>query len=176
MIRKIAVIGNAGGGKTKLSRGLHKLYSLPLVHVDSLQFIPPMAIRPYQDTIGILRPLQNSEEWIIDGYGPLDLLHERLALADCVVFIDLPLVQHYWWFAKRQLVNLWSPRQELPEGCSELSWSHTLKVIKSMWKAHQQMRPELLRILARPELQNKVVHIQTFKHWQNIFNNGLPKD
>lgn len=170
---KIAVIGNAAGGKTRLSRKLSKKYAVPVFHLDAIQFIPPMQIRPLQESRRLIEEIMSHHaSWIIDGYGPLDLLTTRLRDADTIVFIDLPLSRHFFWFLKRQIQNFWSPRKELPQGCSERSLRHTIKVLQSMNSAHKQMRPELIRILNREPLKSKLIWIRSTKELQ-IYSNEL---
>lgn len=171
--QKIAVVGNAGAGKTTLSRRLAEIHSLPLTHVDSIQFLPGMKIRPHAESIAVLQRVHEEKSWLIDGYGPLDIIHDRFAKAECIVFIDFPLWRHYWWCTKRQIQNLWSRRAELPEGCDEVTWAHTVKLFQTLWRVHKKMRPELLRIFERESLQNKVVHIRTLSEWRRVFKNGV---
>ena len=154
---KIAVIGNSGGGKTILARKLSEQLNIPVTHVDSIQFLPGMMIRPMDETRKILNDVQALENWIIDGFGPLDMIEKRFGLADKIIFIDMPLWRHYWWCTKRQIKSfLGIRRKELPEGCYENSMAHTIKLFKTLWKVHTQMRPELIRILNRENLRNKV--------------------
>lgn len=173
-VLKIAVIGNIAGGKTRLSKRLSHLHDLPVTHIDTLQFLPGMLIRPHSETKEILNQItQNHDRWLIDGFGPLDILEKRLQLADRVVFIDLPIWKHYWWCAKRQATNFWSPRSELPTGCNELTFSHTKKLFKTLWQIHTKMRPELIRILNRKNLITKVVFIRTTREWNHIYKSGI---
>jgi adenylate kinase family enzyme len=172
-IHKIAVIGNAGGGKSTLSRRLAVQLKVSWTPVDAIQFLPGMKIAPHAQSIQVLREVQGREAWIIDGYGPLDILQERLLLADRIIFIDLPLWRHAWWCTKRQIKSLWSPREELPEGCREATLSQTMKLYKSLWKVHIKMRPELIRILQGEKLRSKVIWVQDLKAWGEVFNNGL---
>ena len=172
-LNRIVVIGNAAGGKTLLSRKLATLHHLPLTHIDSIQFLSGMMIRPYLETEKILAEIIQQDRWLLDGFGPLDSLEKRFQLADRIVFIDMPLWLHYWWFLKRQIKNIWSRRLELPENCNELSLSHTVKVIKTIWKVHTQMRPELIRILKRQELKDKVLIVKNLKEWKSLFKNGI---
>ncbi|WII71714.1 hypothetical protein QJS83_14690 [Bdellovibrio sp. 22V] len=172
-VKKIAVVGNAGGGKTALSRRLAHIYDLPLTHVDSIQFLQGMKIRPHKESIEILLAVEEQERWIIDGYGPLDIIEKRFAKADRILFIDFPLWRHYWWCTKRQIKNLWSRREELPPGCDEVSLEHTLKLYRTLWRVHKQMRPELLRIFSREHLKGKVQYVRTLKEWKRIAKEGL---
>ncbi|HVJ64310.1 MAG TPA: hypothetical protein VM901_03545 [Bdellovibrionota bacterium] len=160
---KIAVIGNAAGGKTWLSRRLAARHQIPLFHVDSIQFDGELRMRPHRESAETLRAIAATKpEWIIDGYGPLDTVLERLALADLIVFIDLPLVRHLGWLLKRQFTSLWHRRPELPPGhASEFRWAHMRKVIQYMLSQHRQMRPEMIRILAREALSSKVHTIRS---------------
>lgn len=172
-IQKISVVGNAGGGKTALSRRLSEIHHLPLTHVDSIQFVPGMNIRPHKESILLLTDVENKDSWIIDGYGPLDIIEKRFRASDRVIFIDFPIWRHYWWCTKRQIQNLWSRREELPEGCNEATWAHTKKLYKTLWQVHTKMRPELLRIFARENLKEKVIYVRTLREWNEIFTHGV---
>ena len=167
-MQKIAIIGNSGGGKTALARHLGQLYGLPVTHVDSIQFLPGMKIRPHAESIQILSEIQTREAWIIDGYGPLDILTGRLALADQIYFIDLPIWRHFWWCTKRQVKNIFSRRAELVEGCNELTFEHTKKLYQSLWQVHTKMRPEMLRILGREPLCEKTMHVHTLHQLREL--------
>jgi adenylate kinase family enzyme len=174
-IKKIAIIGNAAGGKTLLSRRLASIYNLPLSHIDSIQFLPGLKIRPYQESIDIIRNIMLDDKWIIDGYGPLDILQLRIDSSDKIIFIDLPLWRHYWWFLKRQIKIFFKKRQELPEDCNELSLAHTLKVINNIWKVHYQMRPEMIKILSDDKVNFKVIHITSLSTWNKVYQDGVFK-
>lgn len=172
---KIVVVGNIAGGKTRLSRRLAKMYQLPVTHVDSLQFLPGMKIRPLPETRKALKEVAQQNKWLIDGYGPLDLIEQRFNEADFILFIDLPLWRHRWWCLKRQVFSLWQTRVELPKGCNEFTWQHTKKLFRTLHSSHKQMRPELLRIFSRETLRAKVTHIRSMKEWNQVYEKGLPE-
>ena len=167
-MERITIIGNIAGGKTTLSRALEQRYQLPLIHIDQLQFLKDMQVRPISEVRKSVQEKMQMPSWIIDGFGPLDLLEPRLRLSDKIIFIDLPLWQHRWWLLKRQIKSPWQRRTELPAECSEASWQHTTKLFSTQTKIDRQMLPELRRILARDEFSQKTTHItqkHQLKHW-----------
>lgn len=172
---RIAVIGNAGGGKTTLSRRLGKIHNLPVIHVDSIQFLPGMQIRSLDETRQVLNEEAAKQNWLIDGYGPLDLIEKRFGIADWVIFVDFPLARHIWWCMKRQIRGIWQQRAELPEGCNEATVKHTVKLFKTIWRVHRQMRPELIRILNRENLRHKVIFVNSLSEWHKLYLNGIPQ-
>ncbi|MDZ4677954.1 MAG: flagellar protein FlaR [Oligoflexia bacterium] len=172
-ILKILIIGNAAGGKTVLSKSLSKIYDLPHTPVDSIQFLPGMIIRDLNETRKILNEITSQEKWLIDGFGPLDLLQKNILLADKIIFVDLPIWRNYLWALKRQFKSLWSKRIELPEGCNEATLSHTVKLFKTLWRIHSKMRPELLKIMSRDNIKHKTIHIRSMGQWKLVHKNGL---
>ena len=166
---RIAIIGNSCGGKTRLAHRLAKLHNLPLIHVDQIQFMEGLKFRPYPESIRILQAEQDKHHWIIDGFGPLDILEDRLQRADWVIMIDLPLWTHYFWAIKRVLKNLFlRQRKELPANCSERDLEHIFKLFKTIHQVHTKMRPEMLRILSRDSLKSKTTVVRSAKDLDRI--------
>lgn len=172
-MNKIAIIGNGGGGKTTLSLRLRDIHNLPLTHVDSIQFLAGMKVRNVEETRARLNEVANGEKWIIDGFGPIDVMERRFAMADKVVFVDFPLWRHYWWCTKRQVNAYWKLRAELPEGCSEAGFANTFKLYKTLWRVHRKIRPQLLEIFSRDEMRERVVRVRSVQDWNIIFEKGL---
>lgn len=171
-LKKIAVIGNGGGGKTTLSRKIAVRHSLTLIHVDSIQYLSGMKVRPIEETSTILNKIANSESWLIDGFGSLEVMEKRFKAADLVVFIDFPIWRHYWWCTKRQVMSYWRPRSELPFGCSEVGIIRTIKLYKTLWRVHTQIRPRLLQIFALPEISSNIMHIKKLSEWEALYRAG----
>ena len=169
---KILVIGNACSGKTTLSRFLSRQLQIAVTYVDSIQFDQNLNVKPYKETTEILNQLMHkNNQWIIDGFGPLDNLIERFNQADYIIMIDLPVWRNYFWAIKRQLANLIKiTRPELPSGSSERSLQHTVKLFKSIYQIHTKMRPELLRILNRDQYKNKTLLMSTYDQYKSQFD------
>ena len=172
-MKRIAVIGNGGGGKTTLSKALAKRYSLKLTHVDSIQYLAGMKKRNVEETSRILNSLAQEDSWLIDGFGSLDVMRTRFELADRIIFVDFPLWRHYWWCTKRQIKSVWSPRDELPDGCNEASITHTIHLYKILWRVHFEIRPKLLEIFESTKINGKMILIRNVNDWNKIFMDGL---
>jgi adenylate kinase family enzyme len=76
-VRRVAVIGCGGAGKTTLARALGARLGLPVVHSD---FHRPGWEELHEELIA-------GDEWVIDAMR-LNTLDERVARADTVVFLD----------------------------------------------------------------------------------------
>ena len=174
-INRIAVIGNACSGKTRLSHALAEIHQLPLSHVDSIQFLAGMHLRDPAETREILNDVSNNEKWIIDGFGPLKIIEDRFQKADVVVFIRFPLWRNYWWCLKRQLKGIYSRRPELPAGCFESTIPQSVKLVKTIWNVHFDMWPQLDRIFTHEKYSKKIVYIRTLDEFKRIFDSGVVK-
>ena len=174
-IKRIAVIGNACSGKTRLSRALAQIHSLPLTHVDSIQFLSGMQLQDPAITRKSLVDICNEDKWIIDGFGPLKIIEDRFQKADVVVFIRFPLWRNYWWCCKRQVMGFFYRRPELPDDCFESTVPQTIKLVRTIWNVHFGMWPQLERIFAQEHYRKKIVYIRTLADFNRIFDSGVAK-
>jgi adenylate kinase family enzyme len=155
--KRITIVGNIAAGKTTLARKLSARLNIPITYIDAIQFNPDLTIANMTQTRAILNQVQSQDSWIIDGQGPLDMFENRFALADQIIFIDLPIYQNFILLTYRLFKNIFSPRSELPTGSSELNWKHIKKQYRTTWTIHKKMRPELIRMLNRKEFRPKLM-------------------
>ena len=93
---RIAIIGNAGGGKSTLARKIGQAFDLPVTHVDSIQYRGDWQRTEAAECNQILEVAAQADRWVIDGFGSDVLIEQRIKIADTVVFVDFPLWRHYW--------------------------------------------------------------------------------
>jgi adenylate kinase family enzyme len=79
---RVAVIGNAGGGKSTLCKQLSSARRLPYFAIDKIQWRPGW--RPVSDDEFALAhaAMLGRQSWIIDGFGPWEEIEKRFDLAD----------------------------------------------------------------------------------------------
>ncbi|MDQ2077979.1 adenylate kinase [Marinimicrobium sp. ABcell2] len=136
-MKRIAVFGKPGSGKSTLSKRLASATGIPLHPLDSIAFKKNgdrVDRKTYDEAH---KTLLSSDSWIIDGLGPIDSFNERLKVADTLIYIDLPYVVSYWLVTKRLLKGLFVKPEGWPEGSSILKGTvesyRTLKLCPRFW-------------------------------------------
>ena len=84
-MERIAVIGNAGGGKSTLARALARRHGLPYVEIDALLWRDGWQPAPVGEYELEHARLIGERRWIIDGLGRLESTAARLARASAIV-------------------------------------------------------------------------------------------
>ncbi len=104
-MRRIAVIGCGGSGKTTLANELGARLALPVIHIDShyWRWVDGVQVEstPAQWR-ECHRGLVAGEEWVIEGMK-LGVLAERLRRADTVVYLDQPTRESLGGVLRRRL-------------------------------------------------------------------------
>lgn len=83
------VIGSPGAGKSTVTKKLHAVSGLPIIHLDDHYWLEQWKRPTEEFWLQKLRELVAQEKWIIDGnyFSCLDI---RLHAADVVIFLDIP--------------------------------------------------------------------------------------
>lgn len=119
-MKKIAVFGKPGSGKSTLSKNLAAALDIKLYALDSIQFeangnrVDPVTYDEKHESI------LGSDSWIIDGLGPMESFNKRLDVADTLIYIDLPYIVSYWLVTKRFFKGLFVKPEGWPTGSSIL--------------------------------------------------------
>jgi len=161
-MQKVAIIGNAGGGKSTLGRRLSACHGMPFFSVDQLQWRPGWIEAPKHELEIKLDQLAATESWIIDGWGPWQSIEHRLEAADTIIFIDLPLWMHFWLAAERQIgVARGLDRADPIEGCDRLD--ATKRLFEMIWRVHTDLLPRLHQFLDRCKVGKNYHHITSIE-------------
>lgn len=148
-MRKVAIFGNAGGGKSTLARRLAEVTRMPLYPLDTIQFKPEGGEVPHADYLKAHREILSRDAWIIDGFGCVASAWERFAAADTLIYIDLPLL------LKGLFVN--------PEGWPPNSpmWSSTLSSYRVVRLCHRLLTPRYRQLVTDRAASKGVHHLRS---------------
>ena len=168
-MRRVAVFGNAGGGKSTLARQLAAITGLPLYAVDKLQWQDGGAAVPHDVYLNLHRDLLAKEVWIIDGYGDTATVLERCSVADTLIHVDLPLAIHYWWVTKRLIMGLFADPAGWPKG-SPL-WSSTMSGYRVIPQCHKYLTPRYRQLISEMATSKFVVHLRSPREIRAFLDN-----
>lgn len=158
-MKKVAVFGNAGGGKSTVSKQLAEITGLPLHGLDKLKYLPGGAEVPHERYWALHGEILARDEWIMEGYGCLSSTWLRLAEADTLVYIDLPLPVHVLWVTKRFLKGLISPPEGWPDNSPILRG--TLSSYRVLGLCHQKLTPRYREYVAEARGSKAVYHLRS---------------
>ena len=156
-MKKVAIFGNAGGGKSRLSKRLAEITGLPLIALDLIKYKPGGGEVPYQEYKTAHDQLLKQEQWIIDGFGSLDTVWERLDVADTLVYVDMPVLLHYWWVTKRFLQGWIVPPESWPQDSPLLKG--TLNSYYTVWLCHKKLTPKYREYVNKAKETKRVYHL-----------------
>jgi adenylate kinase family enzyme len=158
-VRRVAVFGNAGGGKSTLARRLAAATEMPLHVIDETQFRAGGAAVPDDEYLRNHADLLSRDAWIIDGFGGLRAAWARFSAADTLVLVDLPLITHYWWITQRLILGLF----EIPKGWPPDSpvWSSSLSSYRVIWSCHTRLTPKYREPIAESASSKRVHHVRS---------------
>ena len=160
-MNKVAVFGNAGGGKSTLSKRLAKMTGLPLVALDQLKYKAGGEEVPHGEFKIAHDQILQQNQWLIDGFGSLDTLWTRLDAADTLVYVDMPVLRHYWWVTKRFLKGLFTPPEGWPENSPLLIG--TLNSYSTIRLCDQRLTPKYREYVHQAKETKQVYHLQSCK-------------
>jgi adenylate kinase family enzyme len=154
-MRRVAMVGNSGSGKTTVGRALAIRIGAPFVELDSIFHQPGWAPLPLDEFRGRVQPLVDGPTWVIDGnYRAVrDLVWAR---ADTVVWFDLPrrtvMRQVVVRTVRRALsrVELWNGNREPLTAMFRLHPEHN--IIRWTWVKHAVYRDRYAAAAREPTL------------------------
>lgn len=130
---KISVIGYSGSGKSTLAQKLGERLSLPVLHQDSVHWLPGWCERDPAESDGIVNAFLDAhpEGWIIDGNYRKMAYARRMAEADKIVCLEFSRLTCLYRVIKRWLTNWGKTRPDMGEGCTEkVDWAFVRWVLR----------------------------------------------
>lgn len=167
-MKKVAVFGNTGGGKSTLAIKLSNITGLPLYVLDKIQFRSGGVEVSREDFKRAYENILAGDRWIIDGYGSSDTLWPRLSAADSLVYVDLPLHIHFWWVTKRFMMGRLDPPKGWPKNTPILKSS--LDSYRVLWRCHKYLTPKYREYVMQAKSTKNVYHLRSAEQISQFFN------
>ncbi len=117
-MKRIAIIGNAGSGKSYLSIKLSEILNLPVYHLDQYYWKPDWQRPTKEEFDKVHKELVNKDKWILEG-PYIKFIEPRFQAADTIIFIDLPTWFCFLRIFKRAFSNWGKITSLSPKGCPE---------------------------------------------------------
>lgn len=154
-MRRVAIIGPGGAGKTTLALVLGQALGIEVLHLDKL-FWKPGWVEPQPDEWNALqRQAMSGDAWIADGASEGTTL---LDAADTVIFLDLPLLFCMLRVIRRRLISRDRPRMDAAVGCVPARFDRAfVKYLRSSWRYRRVVRPRIRAYLAQHANERQIV-------------------
>lgn len=158
-MKRIAVTGPAGAGKSRLARELGDAYGIYVLHLDTLFWKPGWVQAPAAEFEAMQRRELERDSWIVDAQYD-DMIPDWLDAADAVVFVDTSPLRCLWQVSRRRLDGDGGP--DVPPGSEPAPVHRALaKFARGQWHYRKTVRPELLADLARRRSRQQIVVLRT---------------
>jgi len=144
-MQRIMIVGQPGSGKSTLARDLGQKTGLPVIHIDHIHWQPGWIERPRDEKTRLCHEVEARGAWIFEG-GHSATWANRLARADMLIWLDLPLPLRLWRVVKRTVAWHGRNRPDLPEGCPEGFHRETLPFWRFIWRTRHSGRANIQRL------------------------------
>lgn len=162
-VKRVAVVGSGGAGKTTFALELARRTGLPVVHLDRLYWKPGWVVTEREEWRVVQDERLGGDEWIVDGNysGTFDV---RFSRADTIIV----LAPSRWTCTaralKRSLIN--HGREVQAEGCPE---HIDMEFLKWVWQYEKNSRPLLDVAIREHGGASRVIELRTSREVAQFF-------
>jgi len=158
-MKRVAVFGNAGAGKSQLARELASIAGLPLHVVDMMQFRAGGEAVPHDEFVAAHAALLRQDQWIIDGFGGVETAWERFERADTLIHVDLPLSALAWGVTKRLIAGQFEDPEGWPKGSPV--WQSSRNSYGVLLPCHRELTPRYRKLIAENADQKRTFALKS---------------
>ena len=117
---KIAIVGYSGSGKSTTAKIIGEKYGIPVLHLDTVQFLENWQVRPQQEKQELVAGfMAEYDSWVIDGNYSQLYQTERFEQADRIIFFSFNRFACLYRAFVRWLKYRGTTRPDMAAGCNE---------------------------------------------------------
>lgn len=116
---KTAICGYSGSGKSTLARRIGEIEQVPVLYLDTVQFVANWQERDRDEARNIVRAFMKQEDWVIDGNYTNFFYQERMETADRILILVFNRFTCLYRAFKRYFHYRNQTRESMAEGCKE---------------------------------------------------------
>lgn len=132
-LKRIAVIGLPGSGKSTFASQLGEILNIPVHHLDRHMFEPDGKKRDKQEFIEIQKAMLSEDAWVVEGCS-FSTFEMRFAKADVLIYFHFSRLVCFWRLFKR----MFNHKKEFG-GLRAITW----EILKYTWKFDKQKRQKI---------------------------------
>ena len=153
---RIAIVGYSGSGKSTLAKFLSEYFSINVLYLDRVNWLPGWVERPKEETRAIVAEfLDEHDSWVIDGSYKSVHYQRRMDEADKIIFLDFNRFVCLHRALKRRKEYEGKNRFSMTEGCPErISWQFFWWLV---WTGRTRKRKKNFRALQKTYADKIVV-------------------
>lgn len=148
-MQRVMICGGPGSGKSTLARIMGERLDLPVHHMDHIHWKPGWIERTPDEKSALCHAVHIRDQWIFEG-NHSRTYPERVARADTLIWLDLPVLLRQWRVFARTIRSYGRSRPDLPDGCPERFDKGTLEFWHFIWRTRHTARAKLAAIAADP--------------------------
>lgn len=152
-MERIVIIGCGGAGKSTLARQLGEKLDLPVVHLDSIFWLPGWVEMEKEEFDRRLQEELAKDRWIIDGNFNRTM-PQRIARCDTVIYLDFSRWACLMGVLKRIVTTYGTVRPDMGAGCPERI---DLEFLKWVWNFNKNKRQGYYKMLNEAEGKETIV-------------------
>ncbi|MBS1494699.1 MAG: hypothetical protein JST55_14385 [Bacteroidetes bacterium] len=164
IMRRVMIIGNAGAGKSTLSRVLADKLKLPLYHLDKIFWLPGWKEIDRNVMTEKVNKIIAEDEWIIDGNYRRTITY-RAERADTIIFLNFNTLTCLYGIFKRRFSG--EIRTDITQGCPE---KIDLKFLSWVLKYKQTTAPPIRKLLNELSAEKRIIELKNRKQVNEFMN------
>ena len=152
-MERIILIGCGGAGKSTLARQLGEKLNIPVIHLDSIFWLPGWVEMDRETFDARLREEMAKDRWIMDGNFNRTM-PERIKRCDTIIYLDFSRWACLVGVLKRIITTYGTVRPDMGAGCPERI---DLEFLKWVWNFNKNKRQSYYKMLNEAEGKETIV-------------------